>query len=118
MPRFLGAWQVSMGCASSKDADAGSDKAKDYRSEDTAKPEDVKVQSEPSVKMNAAGRRVSKTVRRIAVRYASEDAPNSPTWEGNRGWVPSARMRGTPRDVPRLSSYARGLHAGPRRTKT
>ena len=59
-----------MGCASSKDADAGSDKAKDYRSEDTAKPEDVKVQSEPSVKMNAAGRRVSKTVRRVAVRCA------------------------------------------------
>ena len=70
MPRFWGAWQVSMGCASSKDADAGSDKAKEYRSEDTAKPEDVKVQSEPSVKMNAAGRRVSKTVRRVAVRCA------------------------------------------------
>ena len=60
-----------MGCASSKDADAGSDKAKDYRSEDTAKPEDVNVQSEPSVKnINAAGRRVSKTVRRVAVRCA------------------------------------------------
>ena len=59
-----------MGCASSKDADAGIDKAKDHRSEDTAKPEDVKVQSEPSVKMNAAGRRVSKTVRRVAVRCA------------------------------------------------
>ena len=100
-----------MGCGPSK-ADQAVEEPKGSTS-----PKDVQL--EDSKKVNAAGRRVSKTVRRIAVRYASEHAPNLPTWEGNRGWVvPSARMRGTPRDVPRLSSYARGLHAGPRRTKT
>jgi hypothetical protein len=57
-----------MGCASSKDADAGSDKAQ--QSLDTAKPEDVTLKNEPSVQVNAAGRRVSKTVRRVAVRCA------------------------------------------------
>lgn len=65
---FLGLHgRFSMGCASSKDA--GTDEAKE-QSKDTAKPEDVSLSNEPSVRTNAAGRRVSKTVRRVAVRCA------------------------------------------------
>ena len=55
-----------MGCASSKDA--GTDEAKE-QSKDTAKPEDVEPELSAKV-TNAAGRRVSKTVRRVAVRCA------------------------------------------------
>ena len=54
-----------MGCAGSKDASAQGE-AKEQPEAD-AKLEQVKL-SEPS--KNAAGRRVSKTVRRIAVRCA------------------------------------------------
>ena len=66
---FLGLHgRFSMGCASSKDA--GTDEAKE-QPKDTAKPEDVTLSNEPSAPItNAAGRRVSKTVRRVAVRCA------------------------------------------------
>ena len=70
-----------MGCGPSK-ADQAVEEPKGSTS-----PKDVQL--EDSKQVNAAGRRVSKTVRRIAVRYASEHAPNLPTWEGiGAGWSP------------------------------
>ena len=59
--------RFSMGCAGSKDDTAATESKKE--SKDTAKPEDVEPELSAKV-TNAAGRRVSKTVRRVAVRCA------------------------------------------------
>eukprot|EP00964_Phaeocystis_antarctica_P068790 scaffold41696_cov50-Phaeocystis_antarctica.AAC.2 len=63
-----------MGCAGSKDDTAATESKKE--SKDTAKPEDVEPELSAKV-TNAAGRRVSKTVRRVAVRCANALRPPS-----------------------------------------
>ena len=67
-----------MGCGPSKKEDAEDEAgaAAPPSEPAAAKPSDVKVTEKEEPAKNAAGRRVSKTVRRIAVRYAALPAPH------------------------------------------
>ena len=81
-----------MGCAGSKDDTAATESKKE--SKDTAKPEDVEPELSAKV-TNAAGRRVSKTVRRVAVRAETQESM------GEENFVPTTSDK-TPAQTLRI----------------
>ena len=81
-----------MGCAGSKDDTTATESKKE--SKDTAKPEDVEPELSAKV-TNAAGRRVSKTVRRVAVRAETQESM------GEENFVPTTSDK-TPAQTLRI----------------